>query len=204
MTEQEPSKEKLILQAAAHEFAIKGLDGARTTTIASQAGVTHAMLHYYFRTKEQLFEQVLIDMFSQLLEMMAAIFMQPGKSLKERIAAGVSAHFDYIRNHRDLPLFVINAVNREPERIKEFRQRMEGKVEIVLKSLQTEITAAAQRGEIRPVELYSMIINMVSLNLGPFVARPLIETMLNITDFEAMLDAKREENVNIILKLCFD
>ena len=48
-----------ILKAAEEEFLMKGFAGARTTEIAKQAGVTHAMLHYYFNTKEQLFEQVM-------------------------------------------------------------------------------------------------------------------------------------------------
>ncbi|MDE6510150.1 MAG: TetR/AcrR family transcriptional regulator [Muribaculaceae bacterium] len=205
MTTQEPSKEELILQAAAHEFAIKGFDGARTTIIAEKAGVTHAMLHYYFRTKEQLFEQILVDKFRQLLDMMSTIFMQPGKSLRERIAAGVRAHFDFIRNHSDLPFFVINAVNREPDRIIEFQRQMTEKIASLLSPLQSELAEAARLGEIRPIEIHSLIINMVSLNLGPFISRPLIESMLNISNFEALLDAKREENVNIILKLlCFD
>jgi TetR/AcrR family transcriptional regulator len=52
------SKEEAILQAAEHEFFTRGYDGARTTSIAKAAGVTHAMLHYYFKTKENLFEKI--------------------------------------------------------------------------------------------------------------------------------------------------
>ena len=51
--------ESEILKAAEQEFMLKGFDGAKTTSIAHAAGVTHAMLHYYFRTKEQLFERIL-------------------------------------------------------------------------------------------------------------------------------------------------
>ena len=53
------NKEQEILEAAEREFIAKGFAGARTTSIAEAAGVTHAMLHYYFRTKEQLFERIL-------------------------------------------------------------------------------------------------------------------------------------------------
>ena len=55
---EKPTTEQLILEAAEEEFLLKGFDGARTTAIAERAGVTHAMLHYYFRTKEQLFERI--------------------------------------------------------------------------------------------------------------------------------------------------
>ena len=50
--------EQAILQTAETEFLDKGFALAKTTEIAKQAGVTHAMLHYYYRTKEKLFERV--------------------------------------------------------------------------------------------------------------------------------------------------
>lgn len=59
MTKPARNKEQAILEAAEQEFLNKGFAGARTTSIAEAAGVTHAMLHYYFRTKEQLFERIL-------------------------------------------------------------------------------------------------------------------------------------------------
>ena len=59
MTETTKTKEQAILAAAEQEFLAKGFDGARTTSIAAAAGVTHAMLHYYFRTKENIFERIL-------------------------------------------------------------------------------------------------------------------------------------------------
>ena len=53
------NKEQQILEAAEREFLEKGYDGARTTSIAKAADVTHAMLHYYFRTKKHLFERII-------------------------------------------------------------------------------------------------------------------------------------------------
>lgn len=59
MTKPQQNKEQAILKAAEREFLTKGYAGARTTSIAEAAGVTHAMLHYYFRTKEHIFERIL-------------------------------------------------------------------------------------------------------------------------------------------------
>ena len=58
--------ETLILQAAEKEFFEKGYSGAKTTAIAEAAGVTHAMLHYYFRTKDKLFEKIVSDKIGNL------------------------------------------------------------------------------------------------------------------------------------------
>lgn len=68
------NKEHEILVAAEQEFLTKGFDGARTTSIAQAAGVTHAMLHYYFRTKEQLFERIVDDKFAQMSHSMFVMF----------------------------------------------------------------------------------------------------------------------------------
>ena len=60
------STEARILQAAEKEFFEKGYAGARTVSIAEAAGVTHAMLHYYFRTKDKLFEQIVAGKINML------------------------------------------------------------------------------------------------------------------------------------------
>ena len=72
------NKEQAILEAAEREFIVKGFAGARTTSIAEAAGVTHAMLHYYFRTKEQLFERILDEKMRLMGESVLAAFGQPG------------------------------------------------------------------------------------------------------------------------------
>lgn len=69
--------ESEILKAAEQEFMLKGFDGTKTTSIAHAAGVTHAMLHYYFRTKEQLFERILTEKVQLMSESVLAAFGQP-------------------------------------------------------------------------------------------------------------------------------
>ena len=68
--------EKIILQAAEEEFLLKGFAGARTTEIAQKAGVNHAMLHYYFNTKEQLFEQVMAEKMALFRDSVTSVFEQ--------------------------------------------------------------------------------------------------------------------------------
>ena len=62
--------ETKILKAAEREFLEKGYGGARTTSIAEAAGVTHAMLHYYFRTKDKLFERIVTEKMGLLSKIM--------------------------------------------------------------------------------------------------------------------------------------
>ena len=78
MTKPQQNKEQAILKAAEREFLTKGYAGARTTSIAEAAGVTHAMLHYYFRTKEHIFERILDEKMRLMSESVLAAFGQPG------------------------------------------------------------------------------------------------------------------------------
>ena len=84
MTKPQQSKEQAILKAAEREFLTKGYAGARTTSIAEAAGVTHAMLHYYFRTKEHIFERILDEKMRLMSESVLAAFGQPGLPVAQR------------------------------------------------------------------------------------------------------------------------
>ena len=98
------TKEQQILAAAEQEFLTKGYDGARTTAIAKVAGVTHAMLHYYFRTKEQLFERIVDEKFATMSRSMFAIMGDPKLPIVERIIGEwqpISTLWQRIRCYRD-------------------------------------------------------------------------------------------------------
>ena len=109
--------EALILQAAEREFLEKGYSGAKTTAIAQAAGVTHAMLHYYFRTKEKLFEKIVADKMDKLKRVMFGVIGNPDLPLRERLKQGVEQHFDFIAENPHLPRFIFNELHEHPERI---------------------------------------------------------------------------------------
>ena len=118
------NKEQAILEAAEREFIVKGFAGARTTSIAEAAGVTHAMLHYYFRTKEQLFERILDEKMRLMGESVLAAFGQPGLPLAERLRDGIERHFDFIMANPDMPRFIVNEVFSRPERYETMQARI--------------------------------------------------------------------------------
>jgi len=90
-----------ILAAAEAEFAQAGYDGARTVEIARRAGVTHAMLHYYFDTKDALYAEALRHVFAELGTRLAAVPLTADASAS-RVAAlqslVVAAHGIYLRS----------------------------------------------------------------------------------------------------------
>ena len=144
------NKEQAILEAAEREFIVKGFAGARTTSIAEAAGVTHAMLHYYFRTKEQLFERILDEKMRLMGESVLAAFGQPGLPLAERLRDGIERHFDFIMANPDMPRFIVNEVFSRPERYETMQARIREIAGVLMCDIQRSSTprptAAKRKG----------------------------------------------------------
>ena len=200
--QEKQSKEQLILAAAEQEFLTKGYDGARTTSIAQAAGVTHAMLHYYFRTKEQLFERIVDEKFATMSHSMVAIMGDPSLPIVERIKGGIAAHFDFIAANPLLPRFVINEIVSRPERYEVLYKRAGFVVNSVYNGLQAEIDRAAERGEIERVDVKMLFISIMSLNIFTFVAYPFMEPIMGelMADRERFLAERKAENIETILR----
>ena len=202
MKEQEKiSKEQLILEAAEQEFFIKGYDGARTTSIAKTAGVTHAMLHYYFRTKEQLFEHIIDKKMSEIVPLMTHLFGNSGLPLVERIEEAVSVHFDFVVSNPDLPRFLINEVLPNKERCDLFRSKIENVLYFV-DNLQREVNEAAASGEVEQFNVLLLFQSVLSLNIFPSVMENMIENLLgdNGQSMKEVLAQRKAENIELIMR----
>ena len=200
--QEKQSKEQLILAAAEQEFLTRGYDGARTTSIAQAAGVTHAMLHYYFRTKEQLFERIVDEKFETMSHSMFAIMGDPSLPIVERIKGGIEAHFDFVAQNPLLPRFVINEIISRPERYDVLNKRVGAIINNVYPGLQSEINCSAERGEIERVDIKMLFISIMSLNIFTFLAYPFMEPLMGelMVNRERFLAERKAENIETILR----
>ena len=200
--QEKQSKEHQILAAAEQEFLTRGYDGARTTSIAQAAGVTHAMLHYYFRTKEQLFERIVDEKFETMSHSMFAIMGDPSLPIVERIKGGIEAHFDFVAQNPLLPRFVINEIISRPERYDVLYKRVGAIIDNVYRGLQSEINRSAERGEIERVDIKMLFISIMSLNIFTFLAYPFMEPLMGelMANRERFLAERKAENVETILR----
>lgn len=196
------SKEQLILEAAEYEFFTKGFAGARTTTIAKRAGVTHAMLHYYYRTKEQLFERVVEKNAATIGQAMLAAMGNPAKPIIERLRDGISAHFDLIVAHPMLPRFFLNEIGAYPERYNLLTDHLGATANKLFTELQDEADAATERGEIEQVDVRMLFISMLSFNIFPFIVYPLGQNIMTdmMGDKEHFLERRKAENIELIMR----
>lgn len=200
--QEKQSKEQQILAAAEQEFLTRGYDGARTTSIAQAAGVTHAMLHYYFRTKEQLFERIVDEKFETMSHSMFAIMGDPSLPIVERIKGGIEAHFDFVAQNPLLPRFVINEIISRPERYDVLYKRVGAIIDNVYSGLQSEINRSAERGEIERVDIKMLFISIMSLNIFTFLAYPFMEPLMGelMANRERFLAERKAENIETILR----
>lgn len=197
-----PDTEQLILEAAVKEFSTKGFDGARTSAIASAAGVTHAMLHYYFRTKENLFERIFKEKLGYIIDMVLTPVIESEGDIRSRIVKAVEAHFDFILANRDLPVFFITTVLSRPEAYRDVISGLSSVAAERIAALQKELDKAHRRGEICKVDAISLVGDVASLNVFPFLAYRMVMAVAasGPDDFEVFLRARKRESVEMILK----
>ena len=202
MTKPAKNKEQTILEAAEREFLNKGFAGARTTSIAEAAGVTHAMLHYYFRTKEQLFERILDEKMRLMSQSVLTAFGQPGLPLAERLRNGVERHFDFIAANPDLPRFIVNEVFSRPERYETMRMRIREIAEVLMHDIQQELDASADRGETDRIDVRMLMLDIISLNVFPFIGFHIIEPIFGDLsgNRKRFFELRRAENVETIMR----
>ena len=195
------SKEQQILEAAEREFLKKGYDGARTTSIAKSAGVTHAMLHYYFRTKEQLFERFIDKKMSEVVPLLTHLFGNSDLPLVERIEETISVHFDFVATNPDLPRFLINEILPYKERCDLFYSKVANFL-YLFNNLQREVNEAAARGEVEQFNVLLLFQSILSLNIFPSLMANMIENLMsnNKQSMKEIFAQRKAENIELIMR----
>lgn len=196
--------ETRILEAAEKEFMLKGFAGSRTTSIAEAAGVTHAMLHYYFRTKEKLFIRIISEKIEILKDLIVRSFENMDLPLNEIIRSLINMHLDFISRNPDLPRFLITEVFGNPELLASFSEKIKEVSPGILSKLQRKIDDLAREGKCRNVDAKMLMLDIVSLNIFPYLAAPLVNCVLDncMADSSEFLEMRKIENyVTIMQKL---
>lgn len=190
--------EEVILEAARKVFIRKGMEGTRMQEIADEAGINKALLHYYFRSKEKLFEKIFAEGLKKLLPKVHHSIEQ-SEGISEFVGYFIGNYLDLIKEMPYLPHFVLHEVNRNPSIIVE-SIRGNG---FPLDKLQALIDKDLAAGKIGPVKLEHLMVNMVSMVLFPVIARPIIQTILFNYDnekFEAFLEERKSVVIPFVLQ----
>lgn len=189
--------EEKILEAARNEFQKQGFSGARMQDIADAAGINKSMLHYYFRSKDQLFQKIFRD---GVRKFVPVIFdaLNSDLALVPKIEKLVSSYYSLFEKYPHLPGFIIHEMNQHPERFRKFLKSMDiGPHEVFVKQLEAEIEA----GKMKRIDPREFIINTIGLCVFPIIARPMITTVFDMKDtqFQQFIEKRKKELPEFIL-----
>lgn len=195
------STRERILEAAGEEFFSKGFAGARTVEIARLAGVNHAMVHYYFQTKENLFSAFFEKKFGLFMDGFSQI-VDAAMPLEDKIRAKMEIDFQIMFANPRWPFLMINEANTHPERFKRFTQGMSLIPMEILDRFQVELDAEATKGTIRPVRAFDLFLNILSLNAFMFLSIPVAEVFGGISPdtLSEFLHHRRDEAIELIIR----
>lgn len=180
------SSEQRIMEAARKVFTRKGYAATRTRDIAEEAGINLALLNYYYRSKEKLFQQVMTEKVQQLFGSLRPIIYDASTTLDEKVALIAENYIEMFTLNPDLPFFVLNEIRMHPGR---FTGNF-GNNNLIRAS-----DFFRQVGEARPdVDPFQLILNMFGLIIFPFIAKPIQLFLLDTDDqdFALRMEARKK------------
>jgi len=203
MIEQAKDTETKILDAAKEVFQHKGLTGARMQEIADQAGINKALLHYYYRTKDKLFEKVFELAFSVFIPKIRDIVLSTDKSVFDKIIFFVENYIDLLNKHPYIPGFVINELNRNPQiLVQVFEKNVQFKEMNLFEKFDAQLKDEAKKGIIRPIDARNLMTNVIGLCIFPIVARPIIQGIMfdnNKKNYDIFLEQRKKMVIDFII-----
>lgn len=189
--------ENHILIAAREVFITKGFEGARMQEIADHAGINKALLHYYFRSKEKLFEAVFSEVASNLFPAMKQM-LEAELELKEKITLFIRIYLKALEENPFIPAFILNTLNTNPDSFLKYIKKAGLNPRLLQKQIDDEVV----RGIIRAIKAEHLLINIIAMCIFPFVARPIVQNIfdMNNDQYQAYLESRQTEIVDFVLK----
>lgn len=184
------STEEKIKNAARKIFLQKGYAGTRTRDIAEEAGINLALLNYYFRSKERLFDLIMTESLEGFFRSLRAALDDPNTKFEEKIQRIVENYIDNLTANPNLPIFILSELRSHPEEL----IKKTGASEAFLNSVfmqQLEDEIAANR--VKPIKPLHFLMNMLGITVFPFIACPMIKGMGNIDqiEFEKLMQERK-------------
>lgn len=186
-----------ILSAAKRIFQFKGMAGARMQEIADEAGINKALLHYYYRSKQLLFEAVFKSAFLLLAPQLNKV-INDDSSIFDKIKNFTNNYISFVIKHPYLPNFIIQELNRNPEFVKKLISEEHFPN---IEKFRDQVNNCVNEGTIKPIKAEQLFINIVALNILPFIAAPLLKGFLTIDDanYQQLLEDRKTEVAEFII-----
>lgn len=199
MTDNDKQTEEKIFEAATEVFLEKGMDGARMQDIADRAGINKALLHYYFRTKDHLFDAVFEKKAGEMFKKFAPVFDE-GLSLEEKIRLFLREHMTFLQKNPRLPAFILTEINHHPEKFRKFIKNVD--FTSFWSMLSEKNKDDIKKYNLSFENMPQIMASMVAMSVFPFAARGILEGILgklNI-DFDNFIEERKDFAADFVIK----
>lgn len=197
-TDKDTDTSEKILTAARKAFLTKGMSGARMQDIANEAGINKALLHYYFSSKDELFEKVFMEEANKFFPKINMIF-ESELPLFEKIEKFASEYIDEILQNPYLPMFMLTQINQDTDK---FLGKIMGKHnQPNPKNFLAQIEKEVKKGTIKPISPVHLLLNLLSMCVFPFMAKPMILRKIGLDElqFRHLMEQRKKEIPEFII-----
>jgi len=189
--EKDRTTEERIKEAARKIFLEKGYGSARTREIAEAAGINSALLNYYFRSKEKLFEIIMLESVKEMFSFIFELAQDKTTTLSYKIEAIVNNYIDLFVDNPNLPLFVLNEIQADSEK---FMKKTTIPHDVLLASpFFTDLQKHLEKQNINILPLH-VFVNIIAMSIMPVIAKPLVRYLHNMDEqhYSTFLEERRK------------
>lgn len=199
MTEQEKQTEEVIFESATEVFIERGMDGARMQDIANHAGINKSLLHYYYRTKDQLFNAVFEKIAGQMFKKFAPVFDE-NLTLEEKLRFFFREHITFLQKNPRLPAFLINELHRNPDRIKRIIQGID--INKIWTTLEAQHKDDLIKYNITRESIPQLMTSIAAMSVFPFIAKPIVGSLMEKMgyDFDKYIEERKTYAADFVIK----
>lgn len=198
MTEEDKQTEEKIFDAATDVFIEKGMDGARMQDIADRAGINKSLLHYYYRTKDHLFNAVYEMIAGQMFKKFAPVFDE-NISLEDKIRFFLREHIAFMQKNPRLPSFILNEIHRNPERIRKLIRSFD--INKLWTTLEMQHKEELKKYNITKENIPQFMTTIAGMSVFPFAAKPIIASIMEKMgyNFDQYIEERKEYAADFVI-----
>ena len=184
------STEEKIKAAARKLFTHNGFAAVKTRDIAAEAGINIALLNYYFRSKQKLFDIIMLENIHQFVEGLAPMLGDETKTFEEKIEILACTYIDMLLQNPDLPLFVLNEMSSPSSTFPTKLSTISPFREVFIRQFKEGIKS----GKYAPIHPSHLMANLMGLIIFPFAARPMLFRVghLDLKQFDALMQERKK------------
>lgn len=201
MNKDKVNKEQKILESAEKLFMEQGFASTTTAKIAKEAGCNQALVHYYYRTKEQLFERIYKEKMQLMVNSVTNINTS-GSTFEEKVVGVINAHWDFLTKNPLIVWFALREnLNGSTALINLFMKEIKPKAALVFSQLEKDLNEEIEKGNISPISIYDLLLTIISLDVAHFVIMPFYNIIMGEKEssVKEVLDNRKTEVIRTVL-----